>query len=67
MEKEQSIEFYLGRLKEINEALTQDNLRMDEALDLYQQGIDLVRRAEQLMNEYTQKVEMIESGGSHDT
>ena len=61
MAKEKSIETYLNELKQINEALTQENLRMDEALRLYEQGVVLVREAEKLMEHYTQQVEIIEA------
>lgn len=60
MEKEKTIEAYLRELKQINEALTQDNLRMEEAIRLYEKGVNLVRQAEELINSYARQVEIIE-------
>lgn len=61
MAEEKSIESCLEELRRINEQMTQENIRMDEALRLYRQGVQLVREAEKMLDAYQQQVEVIES------
>ena len=61
MAEQKSIETYLEELRRINEKMTQENICMDDALKLYQEGVTLVREAEALLNSYQQQVEVIEA------
>ena len=61
MAEQKSIETYLEELRRINEQMTQENIRMDDALKLYQEGVTLVREAEALLDSYQQQVEVIEA------
>lgn len=61
MARDKSIEGYLAEIKRINEELTRDNIRMDEALTLYKRGVGLVREAEELLGSYQQQVEVFDS------
>lgn len=63
MAEEKSIENYLAEIRRINEELSQENVRMDDALRLYKRGVGLVREAEQLLGAYQQQVEMFEAAG----
>ncbi|MBD5560851.1 MAG: exodeoxyribonuclease VII small subunit [Clostridia bacterium] len=61
MEEQRSIESYLEELRHINEEMTQENIRMNEALKLYEKGVSLVREAEKMLEQYQQQIEIIET------
>ena len=61
MGKEVSIETCLRSLHEINQQLQRDDIRIDEALELYEQGAKLVVEARAILDGYREKIDTIES------
>ena len=59
-EKNLSFEEALTRLEEANEALRQPGISLDEAIKLYEKGIDYYKRCEETLASAKQKIEKIE-------
>lgn len=62
MSENKTIEEYLKDLREINRQLQKDDVRMDDALELYQRGAVLAKQAHALLDDYEKKIDEIESG-----
>lgn len=61
MDKETPIESYLKALRKINQQLQQDNVRMDDAVELYARGARIAKEAYGILDSYKQKIDRIES------
>ncbi len=49
----------LGRLEDINEKLERDKVPLEEAIDLYQEGVSLIEHCEQKLEEAEGKIKKI--------
>ncbi len=49
----------LGRLEDINEKLERDKIPLEEAIDLYQEGVSLIEHCEQKLEEAEGKIKKI--------
>jgi exodeoxyribonuclease VII small subunit len=57
--KEPSFEEALGRIEEIVERLEQGDLALDESLRLFQEGVDLSRRCQAVLDDAQRKIEQL--------
>jgi exodeoxyribonuclease VII small subunit len=61
---EPTLEQALGRLEEIVGALEREDLELEEALKLYEEGIAHLRRAQSVLKDVELRVErLVEEGG----
>lgn len=61
MAEEKTLETYLEQIRKINEDLTEEGIRMDDALNLYREGVQLVKEAEDLLHGYEKEIAEIET------
>jgi len=58
-EKELTFEEALGKLEAVVQALEGGNLKLEEALDYYQEGIKLVRFCREQLNKFEHKLQIL--------
>lgn len=68
MAEDKTIEEYLEELREINRQLQKEDVKMDDALRLYETGARLAKQANGLLDSYEKRISEIEAatltGGS---
>lgn len=63
-EKVQKFENALNRLEKIVEELESDDIDLDKALELYEEGISLSRFCNEKINDAESKIEILKNGGT---
>lgn len=56
---QKDIETYLEELKSISERLSDGELKLGEAVDLYREGVETAKQAEKLLEQYEKEIEII--------
>lgn len=64
MTERQSLEEALDRLEEITRSLEGGEIELDRSLDLYEEGVRLVRLAEEAIREAETRIERLNSDGT---
>lgn len=62
--KELTLEGRLGRLEEILARMESEEIQLEEALDLFEEGVGHVREAERILSEAELKVEELLADGT---
>lgn len=62
-QEQPTLEQYLEELRDINTQLQNDDMRMQEALELYRAGAGIAKKAEQLLEQYKTEIEIIDLEG----
>jgi exodeoxyribonuclease VII small subunit len=64
MTERQSLEEALDRLEEITRSLEAGDIELDRSLDLYEEGVRLVRLAEEAIRDAEMRIERINTDGT---
>ncbi len=64
MTERQSLEEALNRLEEITRSLEGGEIELDRSLDLYEEGVRLVRLAEEAIRDAETRIERLNSDGT---
>ncbi len=54
-----SFEQMMDRIKEITETLQRRDVGLEKSIDLYREGMELVKKCQQLLNEAEEKIKII--------
>lgn len=59
MAKSKGLEEYLEELKTIADKMSEEDIRLEDAVGLYKQGSDIADRAEKLLGKYEKELEIV--------
>ena len=60
---EKDLEAYIEELKKISEKISQDDVKLAEAVSLYKKGVTVADKASKILEKYESELEIIQESG----